>query len=537
MTDSPDTGSTAGKGFFKSHQAGIAALFVTSATLLSTVLGLVRDKVMAHFFGASLETDFYNYGYTIPDLLQNVLIMGVTSSSFIPILAEYLSNHTREEANRMASSFLNVTLGAFVVVCAAVWVFMPSITDVWLGTGIPGSQKEAIVFITRIFLLSQIAFAASKIFSGMLQTHKHFTAYALALVSYNPCIILGIWLFHDQYGIYSAAYGALIGAVVNAIVNLADLMSTPYRYSWSWQWKGAGIRQIYLLAIPNFLNMGLLQFVFLVYSKLSISLEAGAYSAFRYALNFESFPVSLFGISFVTAIFPYLAENASRKNFVNFNYNIQNSYRQILYLTLPAGVGMAVLSHDIIGLILSGGEFTSGDVRMTSSILLFYALAVPFESLWYLYARAYYALKDTWTPFWYRFAGTVINLGISYGLADRLGPSSFSLGILVAFVIQIVLFTAGLKRRVPEFDLSQVLQTSARLSLCAAVMGLVVWGLNVMFDRSDLLASAGPRMVYLIRTFSGMAVGAVCYVGLTVIFKCADFAVLHRVMGRFAKRS
>jgi len=167
---------------FRPQQAGIAALFVTIATLLSTVLGLVRDKVMAHYFGAGLETDFYNYGFTIPDSLQNILIMGVTSSSFIPIFAEYVANYSKEEANKLASSFLNITLIVFSAVCLLVGIFMPQITDVWLANDIPAENKTAIIDITRLFLLAQIAFAMSKVFSGILQTHKHFTAYALAFL-------------------------------------------------------------------------------------------------------------------------------------------------------------------------------------------------------------------------------------------------------------------------------------------------------------------------------------------------------------------
>jgi putative peptidoglycan lipid II flippase len=524
------------KKIFRPQQAGIAALFVSVATFLSTALGLVRDKVMAHYFGASLETDFYNYGYTIPDMLQNILIMGVTSSSFIPVFAEHVAQCSREEANRMASSFLNITLCVFTAICLLVGLFMSQIVEVWLGPDFPAEEKAGVIDVTRIFLLAQIFFAVSKIFSGILQTHKHFTAYALALIVYNPAIILGMALFHQQVGIYSAAYGALIGAGLVALVNLADLMRTQYRYQWTWQWGATGIRQVYLLAIPNFLNLALLQVVILAYSRLSVDLQEGSYSAFRYALNFESFPVSLFGISFVTAIFPYLAENVGQRNFDNFNYNVQNSFRQILYLTLPAGLGMAVLSDEIIGLVLSGGQFDAEDVRMTGGILFFYALAVPLESLWYLYARAFYSLKDTWTPFWYRLIGTVINLTISYMLAFRIGPSAFSLGILVAFAIQIGFFTVGLKKRVVQFDIRQVWHTSYKLVACAAIMMALVLTLNRWLADGPWLASYSLRMQYLMRTVLGIGLGAVSYVGLTVLFRCADFSVLNRVTGRLFKK-
>ncbi|MBL7996510.1 murein biosynthesis integral membrane protein MurJ [bacterium] len=521
---------------FRTQQAGMAALFVTLATLLSTVLGLVRGKVMAHYFGAGLETDFYNYGTTIPDSLQNILIMGVTSASFIPIFAEHVANYSKEEANKLASSFLNVTLIVFSSVCLLVGIFMPQITDVWLTKDIPIENKTAIVDITRLFLLAQIAFAMSKVFSGILQTHKHFTAYALALLVYNPAIILGMILFHKEHGIYSAAYGAVAGACLVMAVNLLDLRGTDYRYNFSLDYKSAGIKSIYSLAIPNFLNMALLQLVFIAYSKISIDLAPGSYSAFRYALDFENFPVNIFGISFVTAIFPFLAENASKKNFINFNYNIQNSIRQILYLTLPAGAGMAVLSTEIIGLILGGGRFGAGEIEVTASILFYYALIVPLESLWYLYARAFYAMKDTWTPFYYRLAGTVINLAISYVLAYKIGPSAFSIGLLVAFIIQIGLFTFGLKRKVAEFDLKHAATVSSKLFGCTAAMVILVILCNYYLQHAAWMQPYSGRMQYLLRTLSGIGIGGVSYIGLTVVFKCADFSVLTRVVERIFKK-
>jgi putative peptidoglycan lipid II flippase len=521
---------------FKSQQAGSAALFVSVATLLSTILGLVRDRVMAHYFGASLETDFYNYGFTIPDSLQTILIMGITASSFIPIYAEQVAHKSKEEANRIASSFLNVTIGVFTFICMAVFVVMPFITDIWLSDSMPSDQRQAVVDIARIFLIAQIAFGISKILSGILQTHKHFTGYALALLVYNPSIILGMVLFHNELGVYSAAYGVLLGTIFIVLVNIIDIMKTEYKYRWTWDWRDPAVKQIWILAIPNFLNMALLSSVFIFYSGLSVGMPEGSYSAFRYALNFESFPVSIFGISFVTAIFPYLAENAGRKNFVNFNYNIQNSLRQILYLTLPAGVGMAILSPEIIGLILGGGKFRGEEITMTASILFFYALTVPLESLWYLFARGYYALKDTWTPFWFRLVGTLVNFTISYILAYLIGPSAFSLGILCGFSLQIVLFVAGLKRKVPEFDLKPALISMFKLSVCALIMAIAVWLLNEYLKTSLYLGSYSDRMQYLVRTVAGICTGAILYIAMTYVFRCADFSVLQRVTNRILRK-
>lgn len=521
---------------FTSQQAGIAALFVTVATLLSTVLGLARNKVMAHFFGASLEMDLYNYGISIPDALQTVLIMGVTSSSFIPIFSEYLAQKGTADANRLASSFLTVTMIAFTGVCILIGLLMPWIADLWLGPDLPADQRATVVLISRIFLLSQIAFALSKIQSGILQTHKHFVAYGLALLVYNPAIIVGVLLFHDTLGIYSAACGAVAGSMLVVLVNFLDVRHTDFRYRWSTEWTREGLRRIYGLALPSILNMGLLRFIFLAYQKMSVNMPEGSYSAFAYALDFESFPVSVFGISFVTAIFPYLSENAGRKNFANFNYNVQNSLRQILFLTLPAGIGMSILSFDIIGLILGGGRFGAEGVRMTGMALSVFALVIPLESLWYLFARAYYAIKDTWTPFWFRLIGTVVNLALSFALAEEFGASAFSLGLLAAFLIQITLFVFGLKKRVPEFDLRTASTTTLKLGLCAAIMGLAVLLFLYGMEEWQWMSGRSPRMIYLVRVVAGMGIGSAVYFACTILFKCADLSVLHRVWGRILRK-
>ncbi len=521
--------------FFKSHQAGTAALFVSVATLLSTILGLVRDKFMAHYFGASLDTDFYNYGFTIPDALQNILIMGVTASSFIPVYAEYVAHKSKEEANRMANSFLNATMIIFAGICLLTGIFMSQITDLWLGSEISDQDKAQIVLIARIFLLTQIAFAVSKILSGILQTHKHFTAYAFGLLIYNPSIILGMVLFHRTAGIDSMAYGALIGACLIVLVNLIDIRGTDFRMAMNLSWKDEGVRNIWILAIPNFLNMALLQAVIVAYSSMSVNLQEGSYSAFRYALNFESFPVSIFGISFVTAIFPFLAENASKRHYDNFNYNVQNSFRQILYLTLPAGIGMAILSKDIIGLILGGGKFGEPEIDLTASVLFFYALTVPLESLWYLYARAYYALKDTWTPFWFRLAGTVINLLISYFLSSSMGPAAFSLGLLCAFSLQIMMFTAGLKMKISEYNLKAILSVSLKMTACALIMAAFVFVFKEWLVYSSVITEYSQRIQYLISVSGGVILGFGVYITASVVLRCADFSVIKRVSGRIIK--
>jgi putative peptidoglycan lipid II flippase len=521
---------------FRSQQAGVAAFFVTLATLLSTVLGLVRNKVMAHYFGASLEMDLYNYGIGIPDAMQTVLIMGVTSSSFIPIFSEYLAQKGTDAANRMASSFMTITLAVFIGLCLAVGVFMPVMTSVWLGSDMPVEQRETVVLIARIFLVSQIAFALSKIHSGILQTHKHFMAYGLALVVYNPSIILGVMLFHEPLGIYSAPCGAVVGALMVVWVNWLDVRQTDFRFSWTLDWDRDGVRRIMLLALPSILNMGLLRFVFLAYQRMSVDMPEGSYSAFAYALDFESFPVSVFGISFVTAIFPYLSENASRRNYANFNYNVQNSLRQILFLTLPAGFGMSILSFDIIALVLGGGKFGVEGIAMTGMALAVFALVVPLESLWYLFARAYYAVKDTWTPFWFRLIGTAFNLALCYVLAARFGATAFSIGLLAAFLIQITLFVVGLKRKVPEFDIRAAAVNSIKLGLCALAMGAVVIGFLAAWDRFGWMAESSYRLIALARVGGGIMIGAIFYFALTMIFKCADFSVVERVWARVIKR-
>jgi putative peptidoglycan lipid II flippase len=196
---------------------------------------------------------------------------------------------------------------------------------------------------------------------------------------------------------------------------------------------------------------------------------------------------------------------------------------------------MAILSQDIVGLILGGGRFGTTEINLTSSVLFFYALTVPLESLWYLYARAYYALKDTWTPFWFRLAGTVINLLISYFLSPVMGAAAFSLGLLCAFSLQMAMFTIGLKMKVKEYNLKSVMIVSLKLFLCALIMAGAVYGFREWAYASDFISAYSARMQYLFVVVAGIVLGFALYVILTIIFRCADFSVIRRVSGRILK--
>lgn len=511
---------------FTPQGAGFAALIISASTLVSYILGMVRDIVLANYFGAGIETDVYNAGFIIPDTLQTILIISVTSSSFIPIFSDYKNNFSLEEANRLASNFINTTLIFFIGVCVVCGVFMPGIVEYWLPTA-SAEKKEMVASFSRIILLSQVAFAFSKVFSGVLQTHKHFVAFALSLWFYNICIIGAMILFHDRYGIYSAAMGAVVGAAIVTLINLIDLAHTNFKFSLTLAPAQKAIGRIYSLAIPNALNLGVWQLTMIIYSSIAFTLPEGNWSAFNYARNFQSFPVSLFGIAVATAIFPFLSENTSQKSFDNFNYNMEKSGKQILFLTVPSAVGLALLAEQIVTLVLARGEFGSVAVQRTSAVLVFYAVSIPLESMVYLYAKAFYANKDTLTPLLVKVGGTALNLGLSYYLATRYGAAAFSIGFTSGMFLQVLVLMFTLRLRVKSFRFGRFWINAAKISASAAVMGIAVYLTSGFLESRSLV----------IRLFLSIAAGTAVYFALTILLKCADIEILQKLWQRFWRRN
>lgn len=509
---------------FRSQKSGQAAFLLMIASLLSYAAGLLRDRTLSHTFGATRLTDAYNASFLIPDLLFNIFIAGALSIAFIPVFAGYLKQDKRE-AYAVANTV--ITMGTLIlgIIGVIVFIIAPYIIPA-LFTNTPPADQNLIITMTRILLLSPILFCISNALGSILITHKHFLAYALSGFLYNMGIIFGVIILHNHLGIYAAAVGAVIGALFHLSIRLLNILTINYKFKPTLSLKHKGVRKIFWLMIPKTVNLLGWQAMLFVYTLVAYTLVEGSVAAFNYARNLQSFPVSLFGIAFATAIFPFLSEHANNHASRKFSEDFQTTLEKILFFAIPATVGMLLLHREVIEIILKGGAFDSSAVTLTSGVLFFFILSIPIEGVMHLFARGYYAYKNTIYPMLFALTGYSINIAFCILAAQVIGVKALPIAFLLGTTIQLSLLILFFLNKLSYFSLRRFLIKIIKIGLAVFIMGLVVAFIPKYLSFPFLT-------LQVIRVI----VGTLIYLLITALFHCPELDFFNTIVTKYIKRS
>ncbi len=462
------------KKLFSASSAKTATALITLTSFLSYVIGFLRDKIIAYFFGTSIQTDIYNASFVIPDAVFNMFIASALTAAFLPVFTDYLKKD-KEEAFKIANTMLTVSMIFVSILIIILYIFMDKITPIIFSSNeIDQVTLTNITTMTRLLLPLPLLFAISNTLGNILMSYKHFFSYAISPIFYNIGIIIGIIIFHKNYGIYSAAQGALIGATFHCFIRLVDIFYIEYRPKKSLNIKLEGFKQILKLMIPRSISLIASSINTIIYASVATKVLVGSFAAFNFARNIQSFAVSLFGIAFSTAIFPFLTASLSENNKKAFTLDIQKTIQRILFFTFPSMMGIMILSPDIIYLILGGGAFDENSIALTSGILFFFAISIPFESITHILSRSFFALKNTITPMFINIIAIIINILITIKIATNYGVNWFSFGFSLSFVIQVILLSIFLKKYLDGFKMKKFVIYILKLILVSFLMTLII---------------------------------------------------------------
>jgi len=494
---------------FRSQKTGQAAFLLMAASGLSYAAGLMRDRVLSTTFGATRYTDAYNASFLIPDLLFNLVIAGALSVAFVPVFTSYFKEN-EEVARKIANTI--ITFGSLLLGGLGIILFflVPYIITGFFHH-IDPANHELIIGMTRIMLISPILFAVSNALGSILITQKHFLAYALSGFLYNLGIILGIILLNEHFGIYAASIGAIIGSFFHLAVRVLDIFTVKYKFRPTLNLRHKGVRKIFKLMIPKTASLVAWQIMLWVYTFVAFGLAEGSVAAFNYARNLQSFPVSLFGIAFATAVFPFLSDHAHNKDQENFSVDFQKTLEKILFFAVPAAIGMLIMNREIIEIILKGGVFDDAAVTLTSTVLFFFVLSIPVESMVHIFARGYYAYKNTITPMTFALIGYAINIGFCIFAAKFIGVSAIPIAFLIGTSIQLILLVAFFSKKLKGFNLGKFALKFTKIGIAAGLMALAV-----IYIPSIISTSFFTLQIFRI------AIGALIYFGVAILIKAYD---------------
>ncbi len=534
MTDPSDVSPTiapAPSHALTGRQIARAASVLVLGFVLSRLLGLLRDAILAAIFGGGFAFEAYVAAARPPETLFFVVAGGALGSAFIPTFTSYLERGERGEAWHLANAVITLMTLIMAALAGLAAIFARPIVAGVLAPQFEPQKQALAADLMRIMMLSPIIFSISGLLMGILNAHQRFLLPAIAPALYNLGIICGALFLSPLMGIYGLAWGVVIGALMHLLVQVPGLMALHMPYRPVFDVYHAGVREVARLMGPRVLGLAVVQVNFWVNIALASGMVEGSVAALTRAWVVMLLPQGIIAQSVANAVFPTFSIHAARGERDRLRSALSEVLRSVLFLAIPASVGLIVLRLPIVRLLFERGAFTPEDSAATAWALLFYGLGLVAHALVEIVTRAFYALHDTRTPVLVGTGAMVLNVLLSLTLIRWIGdPANLTRGPFAGLALANTLATTleGLallwliRQRVGGLEGRRAVGSLLRAAVASAGMGLVLWALLPLIQEWGQYT--GPVV--------GIAIGGVVFTALAWLSGSEEVRMLARLTGQ-----
>lgn len=454
---------------------------VGSNTMISRVLGFVRDLVFAHVFGANANTDAFFVAFKIPNFLRRLFAEGSFSVAFIPVLAEYKAKRSLDELKTFVNHVAG-TLGGILLLVTALGVLgSPFLVMIFAPgfIGVEGKMDLAADMLRLTF--PYLLFISLTAFSGsILNSYNRFGIPAFTPVLLNLSLIgCALWLSPQmERPIVALAWGVLLAGIVQFLFQLPFLKQLGLLPRYKWAPKDEGVRRIVKLMLPAIFGVSVTQLNLLLDTLIASFLEDGSISWLYYSDRLMEFPLGILGIGLATVILPSLSQKHATESAEGFSHTLNWALRWVLLLGVPCAVGLFMLAGPMISTLFQSDVFLPRDVTMAERSLMAYSLGlIPFIMIKVL-APGYYARQDTKTPVKIAVIAMVTNMVFNIILVFPLAHAGLALATTLSACINATMLFRGLRREDVFHPESGWASLILRGLLASAVMGALLWYLG-----------------------------------------------------------
>lgn len=489
----PDSHPEAPKPKHDTTSTARSAFFVGAGILISRIVGLIRQRIFAHYFGTSIEGDAFSAAFRIPNFLQNVFGEGALSASFIPVYAKLLAQEDEEHAGRVA----NAVFGILALVTSLI-VLIGVLATPYIVTGIAAGfeeeRRELTITLVRIFFPGAGLLVLSAWCLGVLNSHHKFFISYTAPVAWNAAIIVTLIVFGRRVDLAHlaeiTAWGSVVGSALQFGVQLPMVLRLIHHFRPALEFASVHVRQVLRSFFPVFISRGVVQISAFVDAFLASFLGQGAVVALTYAQSLYTLPVSLFGMSVSAAELPAMSKAIGASEVVaeTLRHRLDQGLQRISFFIVPSSMAFVALGDVITAVLYQTGKFTRADSVYVWTILAGSAVGLLASTLGRLYSSTYYALQDTKTPLLYAVLRVVLTTVLGYlfsiplprylGLDPRLGVAGLTVSSGIAGWLEFVLLRRSLNQRIGRTGLA--LSYAGKLWLGAIAGAAVGWGLKLL---------------------------------------------------------
>ena len=506
-----------------------SAAIVAIAYVVSRVLGLLREMILARKFGTSPDMDAYAAAFRIPDLLFLVVMSGAFGAAFIPVFAGFIDRNDRERASRLASSILTWTGLGILVLSAIAFVLASPLTHL-VAPGYDEYTHNLTVDLMRPLLLSPVFLGLAIASKGILEAQNQFAWPAFAPVLYNIAIIIGALFFADEYGIQAVVWGVILGALLQMLLQAPAVIRTGLTLRPTLDRTIDGLGDVLRLLGPRVLGLAAFQLNFIFVTAFASTLGAQFVSGLNYAWLLLMLPHGVLALSMSTVAFPSLAALFGRGDQEGFARLLDRTMRPLLFLSIPASVAMVMAGRPMIMIIFEGGRFTSQSTDIVASAFRWFALGLVGYGLTEIVTRVFYAMKDTRTPVVTGIFTVILNVILCSLLMDSLGVEGLAIALSITTAAEAIIMMLFLKQRSGKIFSDGFFGWLVRVVGAASLMGLVI-GISRSW-LNDVLASDVGFVIHVLYFGLSMALYAATFLWAAWTLRVPELLmVINRVGG------
>ena len=521
----------------KQHSSVLyAAGMLTIMMTISRILGFVRDISVSSMFGISWQADAYTAAFTIPDLIYFALVGGGLSSAFIPVFSSYLATDQDEDAHVMASTILNIVAIASMVLIAIGMVFTPQLIDIMVEFKHENAAEATAltIVLTRLMFAQCFFMCLAGISQGILQCYKEFMVPALGAVVYNIAIIVIGILLAQHIGIAGFTIGVVVGAALNLLLQIRSMRQYGFSYKLTLNLRHPGVKKFFLLFLPVVLGLSMNELNLLVSQRLASGLGGGVVYALKQAQRIMMLPVGIFAAAIGLSVFPTMTSHVARGEMKEYKQNLTMGLRTVIFITLPASVGLIALSHPVVRAMYQQGAVTTVQIELVSVILVYYCIGVVGYGAQQILNRGFYAVQDTKSPVLINVFVLLFNIIISIILVGPFTYRGLAMAYSLSGLLSMLVLGVALRFKIGQYGGKALVKSALQSIIASAVMGVAVYfvanGLEQVLDLSS-------KLMQVLQVGIGITVGVVVYAAMAIVMRMEEAQQVLRIVKRKLRRS
>jgi putative peptidoglycan lipid II flippase len=519
------------------RRLAVSTAIFAVATGLSRVLGLIRQIVVAYYFGTAGRINAFTVAYQLPNLVANLAASSALSSAFVPVFSDLIEKGDRRRAWRVASSLFWLMLLGLTALTALFILVAPWIIGIF---GNPGHDRSLAVGLSRVLFPLVALLGVSGVVVGILNTYDHFTVPALSPVFWNIAIIVGLAIGVPQESspsakLYIYATSVLAATVIQVLLPLPWLRGLERgeeRLRVVLDWRDPAVARVFKLMIPVALGVGLINVNAVIDTLFASRLIDSnlAPAAIQNAFLIYMFPQGMFSVAIATVLFPTLSRLASRGDLRGFGDTVSRGIRQIAFLLVPAAVVSAILAEPIVRILYQRGHWLPAQTPVVAGALAAFSAGLVFNGWMLMLNRAFFSLQDNWTPTVVALANLLVNALLDLAFY-RFGTWGIPLSTAVVNVGGTVALAILLRRRLGGIGGGQMTAAVTKIVLACVPVAAVSYLVWKPLDSS--LGRAFPAQV--VSLGAALVAAAAVYLAACSLLRVSEMQTLLSLRGRLRR--